>query len=49
MTLWLLIVPTVCYMLSALIMFLDGDKAGALTFGAYGTANIGLIWRFLYT
>ena len=48
MTLWLLIVPTLCYLLSGFLFSLKGDYAGAVTFGAYGVANLGLIWKFIF-
>jgi len=46
MKLALLVIPTVCYLLEAALMLKD-DKAGALTFMAYGVANIGLLCKFV--
>jgi hypothetical protein len=46
--LFFLIVPTACYFAEAVLFWFSGDKSGALTFGAYGLANVGLIWKFLF-
>jgi len=46
-TFWLLVIPTICYLISGVLMLREGDYAGCLTFGAYGVANCGLIWKFL--
>ena len=45
----LLLIPMGCYLLESAFCLKRGDYAGAITFAAYGVANIGLIWKFLYS
>lgn len=49
MSLILLLIPTACYALEGFMAGYRGDYAGMITFSAYSLANVGLIWRFLYT
>jgi len=47
-SLYLILIPTACYLLEGILSFRRGDMAGFMVFVSYGTANLGLLWKFHY-
>lgn len=44
MTLWLILVPTLCYAAAAAMYAWQGQWPLAITYSGYSWANIGLLW-----
>jgi hypothetical protein len=45
---YLLLIPTLCYLAEGLICVYTLDFAGAVTWGCYGLANTGLVYKFIF-
>lgn len=45
---YLLLIPTMCYIAEGAICVFTGDLAGAVTWGCYGMANTGLVYKFIF-
>lgn len=44
---WGVLIPTVCYLVTAIAEFRAGSTPLALTFAGYALANVGFLWIFL--